>query len=106
MVETKYSLREQLKDKDITPEKRREIREKLIKIIKKKGIVKLSNGQPAEYQITYDTFGQTLEPVYFWVLDYLRNSGPSGIGFQLTPTWSIDTCLLPTSRVSTQPQPG
>ena len=83
MVETKYSLREQLKDKDITPEKRREIREKLIKIIKKKGIVKLSNGQPAEYQITYDTFGQTLEPVYFWVLDYLRNSGPSGIGFEV-----------------------
>jgi hypothetical protein len=83
MAETKNSLREQLLDKEITPERRREIREKLIKIIKKKGLVKLANGQPAEYKITYDTFGQTLEPVYFWVLDYLRNSGPSGIGFEV-----------------------
>ena len=83
MAGNKYSLREKLKDKDITPEKRRDIREELIKIIKNKGLTKLSNGQPAEYQITYDTFGGTLEPVYFWILDYLRNSGPSGIGFEV-----------------------
>jgi len=83
MAETISSLREQLKDKEISPEKRREIRQELVKLIKEKGIVKLKNKEPVEYKITYDTFGQTLEPVYFWMLDFLRNPDPSGLGFEV-----------------------
>jgi hypothetical protein len=52
--------------------------------IKKKSIVRLSNGEPMKYHITYDTFGQTLEPVYFWTLDFLRSSSPSGLGFDVS----------------------
>lgn len=83
MGDTIYSLRKQLKDKELTAEKRRNLREKLTKLIKEKGLVKLKNNEPVEYHITYDTFGQTLEPVYFWILDFLRNGAPSGLGFEV-----------------------
>jgi hypothetical protein len=77
------SLREKLIDKTLTPEERRKLREELVKKIREKGIVKLKSGEPAEYHITYDTFGGTLEPVYFWTLDFLRNSSPSGLGLEV-----------------------
>jgi len=51
--------------------------------IRKKAIVKLSNNQPMHYHIIYDTFSQTLEPVYFWTLDFLRGDPPSGLGLQV-----------------------
>ncbi len=77
------SLRAQLQDKDLTPTKRRELRRELVNLIKEEKIVKLENGDPFEFHITYDTFGQTLEPIYFWVLDFLRNDSPSGLGFEV-----------------------
>ncbi|MCD4759773.1 hypothetical protein K8R33_02715 [archaeon] len=83
MAETKSTLRTQLKEKDISPEKRRDLRKELVELIKEKGAVRLIDSKPLKYQLTYDTFGQTLEPVYFWVLDFMRNSEPSGMGFEV-----------------------
>jgi len=83
MGDTKNSLRKQLEDKDLTSDQRTALRKKLVKLIKEKGYSKLSNGKKIEYHITYDTFGGTLEPVYFWTLDFLRNQNPSGLGFEV-----------------------
>lgn len=83
MGDTIISLRDELTDKEITPDKRTELRRKLVTLIKEKGFSKLSNGQKVEHHITYDTFGGTLEPVYFWTLDFLRNQSPSGLGFEV-----------------------
>ena len=51
--------------------------------IREKNIVKLSNNQPMNYHIIYDTFSQTLEPVYFWTLDFLRADAPNGLGLHV-----------------------
>jgi hypothetical protein len=80
------SLREKLKNKDLSFEKRQDYREKLIKLIKDKSIVKFDSGNPVEYHIVYDTFSGTLEPIYFWTLDFLRSSDPSGLGFEVDKT--------------------
>ena len=56
---------------------------KEVKTIRTKSIVKLKNNQPMSYHILYDTFSQTLEPVYFWTLDFLRADAPSGLGLQV-----------------------
>ena len=83
MGDTKNSLRKQLEDKELTSDQRTALRRKLVKLIKDKGYSKLSNDANIEYHITYDTFGGTLEPVYFWTLDFLRNQNPSGLGFEV-----------------------
>jgi len=62
---------------------KRDLRESLIKAIKLKAQVKLSNKEKAEYLIVYDTFAQGLEPVYFWVLDFMRDDAPSGLGLEV-----------------------
>jgi hypothetical protein len=56
---------------------------KEVKTIRNNSIVKLKNNQPMSYHILYDTFSQTLEPVYFWTLDFLRGDAPSGLGLQV-----------------------
>jgi len=53
------------------------------KKIRESSIIKLKNNQPMNYHIIYDTFSQTLEPVYFWTLDFLRGDPPSGLGLQV-----------------------
>ena len=83
MGDTIISLRKKLEDKELTSDQRTELRRKLVTLIKEKGFSKLSNGQKIEHHITYDTFGGTLEPVYFWTLDFLRNQSPSGLGFEV-----------------------
>lgn len=67
-------LRKKIKDSE-SPDERRELRRALVTEIKTKGLSKLDtvSKDPVEYHITYDTFGQTLEPVYFWTLDFMRN---------------------------------
>ena len=57
---------------------------KEVEEIKKKAIVRLPTGEPIEYHVIYDTFGQTLEPVYFWTLDFMRGIQPSGLGFDVS----------------------
>ena len=89
MGDTKNSLRKQLEDKELTSDQRTALRKKLVKLIKEKGCSKLSNDKKIEYHITYDTFGGTLEPVYFWTLDFLRNQNPSGLGFELGTKVSV-----------------
>src|SRR3989338_1803687 len=37
----------------------------------------------AEYKLTYDSLGEGLEPIYFWILDYLRDRDPSGLGLDV-----------------------
>ncbi len=37
----------------------------------------------AKYEIIYDSFGEGLEPIYYWILDFLRDTGPSGLGMDV-----------------------
>ena len=83
MDDSIISLRKELKNEDIPFKEKQEKREKLIKLIKEKGISKFDSGKPVEYHIIYDTFSSTLEPVYFWTLDFMRADFPSGIGFEV-----------------------
>jgi len=85
-AETIESLREELKDEDISFKKKQELRAKLVGMIKSKNLVKFSTGRPVEYHIIYDTFSGNLEPVYFWTLDFLRNNPPSGLGMEVDKT--------------------
>jgi len=80
------SAREKLKDKKTSFKKKIEIRQKLIEKLRKEKQVKFSVGDPVEYKIIYDTFAGSLEPVYFWTLDFLRNNNPSGLGFEVDKT--------------------
>lgn len=59
------------------------IREELVSLIRKNGLIKLGIGEPLEYHIGYDSFGQGLEPIYFWVLDFLKGTPPSGLAFEV-----------------------
>ncbi len=36
----------------------------------------------AEYKVMYDAVGESLEPIYFWVLDFMRDPAPGGLGLQ------------------------
>ena len=83
MADTIKSLREKLKDKELSGTDKQSIRKKLVTSIKKERLVKLPNGESVEYHITYDTFQQSLEPVYFWTLDFMRNDNPSGLNLEV-----------------------
>ncbi len=76
-------LREKLKDKTLTHTQKQEYREELINLIKERGLVKLPTGEPPQFHIIYDTFGQGLEPVYFWTLDFMRNDPPNGLNLEV-----------------------
>ncbi len=85
--DTIKSLREQLKDEDISFKRKQEVRKKLVGMIKKEKQVKFPVGKrPVEYKVIYDTFSGNLEPVYFWTLDFLRNKAPSGLGMEVDKT--------------------
>ena len=56
---------------------------KEVKGIRDSSVVRLKNNQPMNYHIIYDTFSQTLEPVYFWTLDFLRADSPSGLNLEV-----------------------
>ncbi len=38
-----------------------------------------------EIILAYDSFGEGIEPVYFWILDFMRDK-PGGLGFQVSKT--------------------
>jgi len=48
-----------------------------IKEIKEKASV--NKGNEPLYSITYDSFGEGLEPIYFWLLDFMQDPKPSGL---------------------------
>ena len=64
-------------------DRKRDLRELLIEVIKEQGLVKLSNGEPVQLQLLYDSLSEGLEPIYFWTLDFMRGSGPNGIGLEV-----------------------
>lgn len=81
----KAFLRDQL-EKETSPSLKVDIRKELIKVIKDKGLVKLKNGDPAVYKIGYDSMGEGVEPIYFWILDFMRTESPSGLGLEVAKT--------------------
>src|SRR3989344_7863954 len=83
-LDKKRYLREQLEKAE--PSLKPKIRELLIKTIKEQSIVKLDNYEKAEYTLIYDSLGEGLEPIYFWILDFMREPYPSGLGLQVEKT--------------------
>lgn len=43
-------------------------------------IIKLTKKSLVTYKLTYDSFSEGLEPVYFWILDFMRDTSPGGLG--------------------------
>ena len=51
-----------------------EVEPNAVKYFKKDGIIEIdSGGIEAEHKIVYDSSTETLEPVYFWVLDFMTS---------------------------------
>jgi len=45
-------------------------------------LVKEKRGKEV-YSLVYDSLGESLEPVYFWVLDFMRERSPGGLGLDV-----------------------
>lgn len=56
---------------DVNPEIKPEVRKLLIKEIKDNPLI--------DYYLAYDSISEGLEPIYFWILDFMRDSSPSGL---------------------------
>src|SRR3989344_5394652 len=48
---------------------------------KKISEIKKAGSSKIEYRLMYDSMMEGLEPIYFWILDFLKDSKPSGLGF-------------------------
>ncbi|MBI5392068.1 hypothetical protein HZB00_03640 [Candidatus Woesearchaeota archaeon] len=35
------------------------------------------------YELVYDSFGEGLEPIYYWILDFMRDASPGGLGLDV-----------------------
>ncbi len=66
----KEFLKELLSDEDY-----KEIRMELIK-----DLGSLVTKGKASYNLIYDSLNEGLEPIYFWILDFMRDSNPAGLG--------------------------
>jgi len=55
-----------LSHKEITGDAKKFVESELKKVLKEKAKV-------TEYVLEYDTFGEGLEPIYYWILDFLRD---------------------------------
>ena len=53
--------------------------EKIEEIKAKASATKKENNAPL-YSIMYDSLGEGLEPIYFWILDFMQDPRPSGLG--------------------------
>lgn len=51
-----------------------DVSEELIKAIREAPI--------ANYNLSYDSMGEGIEPLYFWTLDFMRDKAPSGLGLE------------------------
>lgn len=63
-----------------------EIRKLYVEELKRDALVKLDSGETGEFRLIYDSIGEGLEPMYFWVLDFLRSDEPSGLGLEVAKT--------------------
>ncbi|MEK6860786.1 MAG: zinc ribbon domain-containing protein, partial [Nanoarchaeota archaeon] len=59
---------------------------RLINGIKKVLVKELKKKPISDYHIAYDSFGEGLEPLYFWTLDFMRDKDPSGLGLDVVKT--------------------
>ena len=48
---------------------------KLVQLVLKKSV--------ASNKLVYDSVGEGLEPIYFWILDFMRDSAPGGLGLDV-----------------------
>ncbi len=56
------------------PSLKSEIRPLLIREIKKKALIKTDvTKEDIQYRLVYDSIGEGLEPIYFWILDFMRD---------------------------------
>lgn len=62
---------------DVDPKIKSEVRKKLIKIIKDEAV---------NYYLAYDSVSEGLEPIYYWILDFMRDTSPSGLDLDVTKT--------------------
>ncbi|MBI2670480.1 hypothetical protein HYX18_00670 [Candidatus Woesearchaeota archaeon] len=61
-----------------------EIRKLYIEELRKSSIVKLDTYENGEFRLVYDAIGEGLEPIYFWVLDFMRSDEPTGLGLEVS----------------------
>jgi hypothetical protein len=79
-IQDKISYLKQQIAQATTIDERKELRRMLIDTIKNKHKV-------CEFYLVYDSFAEGLEPVYFWILDFMRGPPPSsGIGYEVNKT--------------------
>ena len=41
------------------------------------------NNSNADFRLSYDSLNEGLEPIYFWILDFMRDSSPGGLGLDV-----------------------
>ncbi len=76
-------LKEQLAKTEVN---KSEIRALLIESIKEKNTVKTgATKHPVKYRLVYDSMGEGIEPVYFWILDLMRDRF-QGLGLEVSKT--------------------
>ncbi len=71
---------------DEEPLLKREIHTLLIELLKDQGVVRTGVVKhPFRYRLVYDAIGEGLEPIYFWLLDFLRDKY-RGLDYEVSKT--------------------
>jgi hypothetical protein len=58
----------------------------LEKDVKKLLVAELKENPVCAYHLGYDSLGEGIEPIYFWTLDYMRDTEPNGLGLEVVKT--------------------
>jgi len=72
--EKKSYLKSFLEEEDYKDLKK-DLQRELVPIITKKPII--------SYNLIYDSLSESLEPIYFWILDFMRDTSPGGLGLDV-----------------------
>ena len=43
----------------------------------------IKDNPTTQYYLAYDSISEGLEPIYFWILDFMRDTSPSGLGLDV-----------------------
>ncbi len=70
----KELLKEFLKDENYKDLKKELLKELVSKVTKKPTI---------SYELIYDSLNEGLEPIYFWMVDFMKDSRPAGLGLDV-----------------------
>lgn len=71
--------REFLKDlyqDDDYKDKKKDIVKKLVPIIR-------NSREVSKHLLSYDSLSEGMEPIYYWILDFMQDTGPSGLGMKV-----------------------